>query len=59
MKKKQTQNATNPIFVETLQKIRGDWGCIKPYTRIFPNKKNYNRKLNRKLERSARNELEE
>ena len=47
-----------PKFLETLQKIRGDWGEVKPYTRVFPNKKSYDRKLNRKLERAARNEAE-
>lgn len=30
--------------VELYQKIRRDWGEIKPYTRTIPNKKLYTRK---------------
>lgn len=47
-----------PKFLETLQKIRGDWGEVKPYTRVFPNKKSYDRKQNRKLEQEARYDYE-
>jgi hypothetical protein len=45
-----------PKFLETLQKIRGDWGEVKPYTRIIPDKKRYDRKQNRKLEKQAYND---
>lgn len=55
MKRKDRPTAT-PEFLETLQKIRGDWGEVKPYTRIIPDKKRYDRKQNRKLEREARND---
>lgn len=55
MKRKDRPTAT-PEFLETLQKIRGDWGEVKPYTRIIPDKKRYDRKKNRKLEREARND---
>lgn len=30
--------------LNALKKIRGDWGDVKPYTRIIENKKKYNRK---------------
>ena len=30
--------------LNALKKIRGDWGGVKPYTRIIENKKKYNRK---------------
>lgn len=57
-KGKEKRAEATPKFLETLQKIRGDWNGVKPYTRVFPNKKGYDRKLNRKLERAARNEAE-
>lgn len=31
-------------FLENLKKIRGDWGGVKPYTRIEKDRKKYNRK---------------
>lgn len=30
--------------LKALKKIRGDWGEVKPYTRIEKDKKKYNRK---------------
>lgn len=42
--------------LRAMRKVRGDWGGVKPYTRIEQNKKRYNRKLNRKLEREAHND---
>lgn len=57
-KGKEKRAEATPKFLETLQKIRGDWNGVKPYTRVFPNKKGYDRKLSRKLERAARNEAE-
>ena len=30
--------------LRALQKIRGDWGGVKPYTRIEKDRKKYNRK---------------
>ena len=30
--------------LRALNKIRGDWGDVKPYTRIEKDKKKYNRK---------------
>lgn len=30
--------------LRALNKIRGDWGGVKPYTRIEKNKKKYSRK---------------
>lgn len=30
--------------LNALKKIRGDWGGVKPYTRIIENKKKYSRK---------------
>lgn len=35
-------------FYQTLRKVRGDWGGVKPYTRIERNKKKYNRKIKHK-----------
>jgi hypothetical protein len=38
-----------------MRKVRGDWGDVRPFTRIEAAKKNrYDRKLNKKLEREAR-----
>lgn len=41
--------------LRALRKVRGDWGDVKPYTRIEAAKKNrYDRKQSKKLEREAR-----
>lgn len=41
--------------LRALRKVRGDWGDVKPYTRVEAAKKNrYDRKQNKKLEREAR-----
>lgn len=41
--------------LRALRKVRGDWGDVRPYTRVEAAKKNrYDRKLNKKLEREAR-----
>ena len=34
--------------LNALKKIRGDWGGVKPYTRIEKDKKKYNRKQKHK-----------
>lgn len=34
--------------LEALKKIRGDWGMVKPYTRIEKDKTKYNRKKKHK-----------
>jgi hypothetical protein len=39
--------------LRAMRKVRGDWGNVRPYTRVEAVKKRYNRKLNRKLEREA------
>lgn len=31
-------------FLESLKKVRGNWGGVKPYTRIEKDRKKYNRK---------------
>jgi len=31
-------------FLESLRKVRGDWGGVKPYTRIEKDRKKYSRK---------------
>ena len=55
MKRKPNPKATNPTEMETLRRIRKDWGDVKPYMRIEAAKKNrYNRKQSKKLEREAR-----
>lgn len=55
MKRKPNAKATNPTEVETLRRIRKDWGNVRPFTRIEATKKNrYNRKQTKKLEREAR-----
>ena len=38
----------NDKFYEALRKQRGDWGQVKPYTRIEKNKKKYSRKQKHK-----------
>jgi hypothetical protein len=41
--------------LRAMRKVRGDWGDVRPFTRIEAAKKNrYDRKLNKKLEREAR-----
>lgn len=41
--------------LRALRKVRGDWGDVKPYTRVEAAKKNrYDRKQNKKLIREAR-----
>ena len=41
--------------LRAMRKVRGDWGDVRPFTRIEATKKNrYNRKQNKKLEREAR-----
>lgn len=43
--------------LRALRKVRGDWGDVKPYTRVEAAKKNrYDRKQNKKLIREARND---
>lgn len=37
--------------LRALNKIRGDWGEVKPYTRIEKDKKKYNRKEKHKGQR--------
>lgn len=55
MNRKSNSKATNPTEVETLRRIRKDWGDVKPYTRIETAKKScYDRKQSKKLEREAR-----
>lgn len=44
--------------LRAMRKVRGDWGEVKPYTRVEQSKKLYNRKLNKKLEREARDDYE-
>lgn len=44
--------------LRAMRKVRGDWGDVKPYTRVEAIKKSYNRKLNKKLEREARYDYE-
>ncbi len=43
----------NEQQLKALRKIRGDWGGVKPYTRIERNRKKYDRKQNKKIEREA------
>lgn len=55
MKRKSNPKAANPTEVETLRRIRKDWGDVRPFTRIEAAKKNrYDRKQSKKLEREAR-----
>ncbi len=35
--------------LNALNKIRGDWGMVKPYTRIEKDKKKYSRKNKHKM----------
>lgn len=38
----------NDKFYEALRKQRGDWGNVKPYTRVERDKKKYSRKQKHK-----------
>lgn len=41
--------------LRAMRKVRGDWGDVRPFTRIEAAKKNrYDRKQSKKLEREAR-----
>ena len=41
--------------LHAMRKLRGDWGDVRPFTRIEAAKKNrYDRKQSKKLEREAR-----
>ena len=41
--------------LRAMRKVRGDWGDVRPYTRVEAAKKNrYDRKQNKKLIREAR-----
>ncbi len=41
--------------LRAMRKLRGDWGDVRPFTRIEAAKKNrYDRKQSKKLEREAR-----
>ena len=51
------EQKTNP-FIETLQKIRRDWGEVKPVTRVFKNPKAYSRKEKHKKD-YRKEEIEE
>lgn len=48
------EQKTSTSQLKALRKIRGDWGGVKPYTRIERSKKSYNRQLEHKRERAAR-----
>lgn len=43
MSHKPNPKVTNPTEVETLRRIRKDWGDVKPYTRAHRSCKSYNR----------------
>lgn len=41
--------------LRAMRKVRGDWGDVRPFTRVEAAKKNrYDRKQSKKLEREAR-----
>lgn len=53
---KEKEEKVNP-FIATYQKIRRDWGELRPVTRIFKNPKAYSRK--EKHKKDYRREEEE
>lgn len=58
MERSEHRTHASEARLRAMRKVRGDWGGVKPYTRIETVKKSYNRKLSRKLEREARNDYE-
>lgn len=59
MERNEHRTHTSEAQLRAMRKVRGDWGGVKPYTRTEAVKTRYNRKLNRKLEREARNDYNE
>lgn len=54
MKKKLNElNGSTAATLETLQSMRGNWGDIKPVTRVIPDKRNA--KLKNEKEKERRN----
>lgn len=59
MERSERKTRTSKAQLRAMRKVRGDWGDVKPYTRIEAAKKNrYDRKQNRRLEREARYDYE-
>lgn len=56
MERSERKTHASEAQLRAMCKVRGDWGGVKPYTRIEAAKKSYNRKLSRKLEREVRND---
>lgn len=57
MERKQRKHVSD-AQLRAMRKVRGDWGDVRPYTHVEAVKTRYDRKLNRKLEREARNDYE-
>lgn len=52
MKKKLNElNSSTAATLETLQSMRGNWGDIKPVTRVIPDKRNAKHKQEKEKER--------
>lgn len=55
MERNERRTHASEAQLRVMRKVRGDWGDVRPFTRIEAAKKNrYDRKLNKKLEREAR-----
>lgn len=55
MKRNERRAHASEAQLRALRKVRGDWGDVKPYTRVEAAKKNrYDRKQNKKLIHEAR-----
>ena len=48
--KKERNTMTKEQQLRAMRKIRGDWGGVKPFTRIERNKKKYTRKQKHKMD---------
>lgn len=55
MERNERRTHASEAQLRAMRKVRGDWGDVKPYTRVEAAKKNrYDRKQNKKLIREAR-----
>ena len=57
MERSERRTHASEAQLRAMRKVRGDWGDVKPYTRVEAAKKNrYDRKQNKKLIREARHD---
>lgn len=55
MERSERRTHASEAQLRAMRKVRGDWGDVRPFTRIEAAKKNrYDRKQSKKLEQEAR-----